>query len=318
MASLAEIGLRLRRVHMPLSRDQCFLLLAACNQFFIALDIYLAHNLNGTIKPNEWIPVVYGVLAGLALLLAGVIALRDRWRAALLANLVFAAGLVVGGLGVYFHLRRTVLPEEGLVSLEAINVLVWAPPVIGPLFFVLISILGISAAWVEAPVDSGRLRITASRRVQMPYSKTRAFMLIVAMFILATLISSVLDHARIHFDSAWVWLPVAAALFGCATSLFLGIIKQPKAGDIAVHAAAMLLLILVGIVGFALHGGSSLTAGGGIVIERFLRGSPVLAPLLFCNAGLMGLLALLDPREANSTPPPTPPRSFREGSIRAG
>ena len=306
MASLTG----LRRAHLPLSRDQCFLLLAAFNQLFIALDIYLAHNLNGTIKLNEWIPIGYGVVAGLALLLAGLMALRDRWRAALLANLVFVIGLVVGALGVYFHLRRAVLPAEGLVSLEAINVLVWAPPVIGPLFFILISILGISAAWVEAPVDSGRLRITAARQVQMPYSKTRAYMLIVAMFILATLISSVLDHARIHFDSAWTWLPVAAALFGCATSLFLGIVKQPNAGDIVVHAAAMLLLILVGIVGFALHGASSLTSGGAIVVERFLRGSPLLAPLLFCNVGVMGLLALLDPREANSTPP----RSFSEGS----
>ena len=59
----------------------------------------------------------------------------------------------------------------------------------------------------------------------------------------------------------------------------------------------MLLLILVGIVGFALHAESSLTTSGLVVVERLLRGSPILAPLLFCNVGLMGLLALLDPRE---------------------
>jgi len=37
--------------------------------------------------------------------------------------------------------------------------------------------------------------------------------------------------------------------------------------------------------------------GLGHVVERFLRGSPLLAPLLFANVGLMGLLALLDPNE---------------------
>ena len=302
MYLLAEAAPRLRHIRLPLSRDQLFLLLAAFNQLFIAGDIYLAHSINGTIKPNEWIPIVYGVLAGIALLGAGAIALHDRPRATRLANLVFIIGIAVGLLGAWFHLNRTVLLDSGLLSLEAVGALIWAPPVIGPLFFILISILGISAAWVEAPVDSGRLRLFGERQVQMPYSKTRAYMLITAIFILATLISSILDHARIRFDNVWVWLPVSAALFGFTTSLFIGILQRPNSGDIVVHAVAMLLLILVGIVGFFLHGESSLTASGAIVVERFLRGSPILAPLLFCNIGVIGLLALLDPREREHTP----------------
>ncbi len=297
MYLLAEASPRFRLLRLPLSRDQFFLLLAAFNQLFIALDIYLAHSINGTLKPNEWIPIVYGGAAGIALLAAGAIALHNRPRATRLANLVFVVGIAVGLLGAWFHLNRTVLLDSGLVSLEAVSTLIWAPPVIGPLFFILISILGISAAWAEAPADSGRLRLFGERYVQMPYSKTRAYMLITAIFILATLISSVLDHARIRFDNVWVWLPVAAALFGFTTSLFLGIFQKPNAGDIVVHAVAMLLIILVGIIGFILHTESSLTASGAIVAERFLRGSPLLAPLLFCNVGLMGLLALLDPRE---------------------
>jgi hypothetical protein len=59
----------------------------------------------------------------------------------------------------------------------------------------------------------------------------------------------------------------------------------------------MILLILVGIIGFVLHTASSLTPSGAIIIERFLRGSPLLAPLIFANVGLMGLLVLLDPNE---------------------
>ncbi len=299
MFLLAEAMPRFRRMSLPLSRDQLFLLLAAFNQVFIALDIYLAHSINGTLKVNEWIPIIYGGLAGVALLLAGLIALGNRPLAARLATLVFLVGIVIGALGAYFHLNRTVLLGSGLFSGEAVSILIWSPPVIGPLFFILISALGISAAWVEAPVDSGCLRLPGGRIVQMPYSKTRAYMLITAVFILATLISSVLDHARFHFDNVWVWLPVAAALFGFTTSLFIGIVKTPSRGDITAHAVAMLLLTATGTVGFVLHSEASLTSAGLIVAERFLRGSPLLAPLLFCNVGLMGLLALLDPREGS-------------------
>lgn len=302
MTYLALILPGFRHLRIPFSRDQAFLLLAAFNQFFIALDVYLAHSISGGIKPAEWIPIVSGSACGALLLLAGLIALRNRELASALANIVFAVSIGVGLLGAYLHLNRTVLLSEGLVSIQAVATLIWAPPVIGPLFFVLIGVLGISAAWVESPVDSGRLQLFAGRTVQMPYSKTRAYLLIVAVFVLATLISSVLDHARFGFDNAWVWLPVTAALFGFSTALYLGIAARPSAGDIAAHGTAMLLLIAVGLIGFVLHSGSSLTSAGAIVIERFLRGSPLLAPLLFCNVGVMGLLALLAPGDISPQP----------------
>jgi len=294
---LAQIVPRLRGWRSPVTRDQCLLLLAALNLLFLGIDIHLAHSISSSITPNEWIPILFGPLAGMVLLAAGLVAVRNRKLATVLANAVFLVSIAVGVLGAHFHLDRTILLRSGLFSLEAVSALIWAPPVIGPMFFVLVSILGISAAWVESPVDSGRLQLLGERSVQMPYSKTRAYMLITAIFILATLISSALDHARIRFDNAWVWLPVAAALFGLATCLFLGIVREPNAGDIMAHATAMLMLICVGFLGFVLHAESNLTASGQINVERFLRGSPFLAPLLFCNVGLMGLLVMMDPQE---------------------
>jgi hypothetical protein len=59
----------------------------------------------------------------------------------------------------------------------------------------------------------------------------------------------------------------------------------------------MLLLILAGVVGAVLHIGDNLTAGGLFVVDRFIRGAPVLAPMLFANMGTLGLIAILDPRE---------------------
>ena len=34
-----------------------------------------------------------------------------------------------------------------------------------------------------------------------------------------------------------------------------------------------------------------------LVMERFIRGAPVLAPLLFANMGALALIAILDPVE---------------------
>ncbi len=297
MSHLAQVIPRASQLRLPLTRDQLFLLMAAVNQIFIGVDIYLAHNITGGIKPNEWIPIIFGLVAGFLLLVAGLIALRNRPVATVIANLVFLSSIVIGVLGAYFHLDRTLISQQGFIDAQVVNILIWSPPIIGPLFFILISVLGISSAWVESPTDSGRLKLLGDRTVQMPYSKTRAYFLIVSIFILATLISSVLDHARVRFENPWVWLPIVAGLFGATTSLFLGIIEKPSSGDIMTHTVAMVLLILVGLIGFVLHAGTNLTPSGTIVVERFLRGSPLLAPLLYANVGLMGLLVLLDPKE---------------------
>ncbi|MEZ4670204.1 MAG: hypothetical protein R3E39_20045 [Anaerolineae bacterium] len=301
MYHLATVFPPVQRVRrLPLSRDQLLLLMTAINQLFLSLDIYLAHGLNGQIQRNEWIPIVFGVVAGISLLLAGLIALRNRPLATIIANLVLVASIVVGALGMYFHIMRTTIPGTGLFHEQTVNLLIWAPPILGPFMFVLVGIMGISAAWIESPPDSGRLRLLGNRHVQMPYSKTRAYFFIVAIGILVTTISSVLDHARLNFENRWVWLPLMVGIFGVVVTTLMGILAKPNRADLTTYVAAMILLILVGLIGFALHINSNLLASGNIVIERFLRGSPTLAPLLFANMGLLGLIVLLDPAEATN------------------
>ena len=77
----------------------------------------------------------------------------------------------------------------------------------------------------------------------------------------------------------------------------MGAIDRPTRADLITYTVAMVLLILVGLIGAWLHFGANLVAGGTIVEERFLRGAPLLAPLLFANVGLFGLIILLDPVE---------------------
>src|SRR4030042_1697327 len=103
---------------------------------------------------------------------------------------------------------RAVLPFAPLGEQVSIPLLVWAPPILGPLTFALVGLMGISAVWMEQPADSGILTLLGGRKLSLPYSKTNAFFFMVGLGILATVIRSVLDHARPNFENPWLWLPM--------------------------------------------------------------------------------------------------------------
>lgn len=300
MGYLALVFPRLKNLKLPASRDQIMLLMAALNELFLGLDIFLAHKISGTITPREWIPIIFGPIAGLLLLMAGVLALRRRRLATLLATLVFLSSIVVGLVGAYFHLVRAILPFGPAGERISIDLLVWAPPILGPLTFSLVGLLGISAAWLEETPDSGILVLTETRRLRLPYSKTRAYVYLVGLGILATLISSVLDHARTPFENPWLWLPTTIGVYGTIVAVALGSISKPTKKDILAYTWGMIALIIVGIIGLILHIGEDLTTGGEVVVERFLRGAPFLAPMLFANMGTLGLISLLAPGESGA------------------
>jgi MprA protease rhombosortase-interaction domain-containing protein len=280
---------------MPVNRDQVVLLMAALNEILLGVDTYLAHSISGTIRPGEWIPIIFGPVSGVLLLFAGLIALRRRQAANIIASLVFLASMAVGVLGSYYHLYRAVLISAPAGQQLTALILVYAPPLLGPLTFALVGLLGISAAWEEAPVDSGILRLFGGLRVQMPLPKTRAYFLLVALFILATVLSSVLDHARTNFTNYWLWLPTAVGAFATFVTLAMGAYSRVDRSDLLTFLATMGLMILVGLVGAVLHIERDLTGQGALLVERAIHGAPLMAPLLFANMGALGLIVLLDP-----------------------
>jgi hypothetical protein len=288
----------IRRVRLPLSRDQLMLLMAAINEIFLGIDIYLAHSISGTIVPNEWIPIIFGPLAGAILLLTGLIALRQRPLATVLATITFLASIAVGLLGAYFHLRRAILPFAEPGQQVSLDLLVWAPPIIGPTMFAMVGLLGLSAAWAEDPPDSGTLVLLGGRRLSLPYAKTRAYLHIVGMGALATVFSSVFDHARTGFVNPWLWLPTGVGVFATVTAVLVAALDAPSRLDLIFYVAAMALMIAVGVTGAWLHVRDNLTSDSVFVAERFIRGAPFLAPLLFANIGTLGLITLLDPAES--------------------
>jgi hypothetical protein len=183
-----------------------------------------------------------------------------------------------------------------------LDLIVWAPPILGPLTFCLVGMLGISAVWIEDPPDSGVLRLLGGLRVRLPYSKTRAYQLLVGLGCLATVISSVLDHARTQFTNPWLWMPTVVGTFATVVGVGLGLLDRPSRADVWTFVGAMAAMLVVGLVGSYLHVQDNLTAEGAIVGERFIRGAPFLAPLLFCNMGALGFLTLLPPDEPAPSP----------------
>ena len=297
MYHLATVFPVINRLRIPVTRDQAMLLMLALNELLLGLETYLAHSISGTIMPYEWIPILFGPVAGSLLLLAGLLALRKRQVAAIIATLVYLSSIVVGLLGAYFHLVRAILPFAPLGEIASVPLFVWAPPILGPLTFALVGVMGVSAVWLEQPPDSGRLTVLGGRKLQLPFSKTSGFFLLVGLGTLATVISSVLDHARTDFENPWLWLPTAIGIFGTVVAVVLGTMEQPRRGDLITYVVAMVLLILVGILGVLLHIQRNLVMENAIVVERFVRGAPFLAPMLFADMGALGLVVLLDPKE---------------------
>lgn len=294
MYPLATVFPFLRRIRIPLNRDQVMLLMLALNQLLLGFETYSAHIISGTIVPREWIPIIFGPLAGLTLIAAGVIAFRHRGLAVVIGNVVFLASIVVGLLGGYYHILRAALPAAPPGEQLSTLLFIWAPPVIAPFTFALVGVLGMCTVWIESPPDSGTLLLFGGRKVTLPLNKTRIYFFLIGAGCLATLLSSVLDHARTNYTNPWLWLPTAIGVFTSAVAISLGMIEKPSRFDLTTYTAAMLLMIITGALGSYLHYRQNLTSQGVLVLERFIRGAPLLAPMLFADMGGLGLIALFD------------------------
>jgi len=298
MYPLAEVFPPLQRLgRLPLTRDQLMMLVVAVSLSLTGFDTYLVHSAGSAVVWREWIPVVFGPSAGALLLFAGLIAVRNHGAAAGIATLTLLASIAVGLLGTWYHLEFGLQPDALPGYRVSLHLLAFAPPILGPMMFAIIGVLGMSAAWSEDPPGSGVLRITQRFRLRLPYSKTRAYFFIVAMASLATVVSNALDHSHLSFPRASLLAPVAVGIFATTVAATLGALERPGLADYRTYVVAMLLLILIGPLGAALHIESNLVQGQ-VVVERLLRGAPLMAPLLFSNVGLLGLLVLLEPADA--------------------
>jgi hypothetical protein len=301
MYYLAEVFPKIRDIKFPLTRDQLLLLMVAINQIILGADIFLAHSLSGEITPYEWIPIIFGPVAGILLIFAGVIALRTRPFAVVSGMVVFTASIVVGALGTYYHLERALVLSAPLTEFIQFDIFAWAPPAFGPISFIGLGIFGFIISLTELPADSGTLRVVGKYKIQLPFPKTNIYFFLVGLGILATVLSSTIDHARTGFTNPWLWFPTLTGIFATVASLAPGFLGENVRQEIKPYIAAMALMILAGMTGAFLHVQVDLTSSFEVIQERFLRGAPVMAPLNFANMGVIALIILLDPKEVTAT-----------------
>ncbi|MHC1781650.1 MAG: hypothetical protein AB9891_02610 [Anaerolineaceae bacterium] len=234
---------------------------------------------------------------GILLLVIGLIATRRRMLANLLGTVVFSFNIAVGLLGSFYHLSRAILMNAEAGQQITIPLLIFAPPVMGPITFALLGILGISAAWQEVPAGSGKLVVGAGRILHMPLSKTRTYFLLAGLGVMITTISSIIDHSHSGFTNPWTWIPTIFGIFAAAVSLSLGFMNEPQKSDLWVYALTMIGMMAVGLTGALLHLDQNLVAQNAFVIERFIRGAPIFAPMLFADMGMLGLIVLMEAGE---------------------
>ena len=281
---------------LPLDRNDLLLIFVAFNQIALGLESYLAHLISGGIKPLESVPVVFGPAAGILLL--GVMYLRMAKQKATLSSLliigVAAASVVVGVVGSAFHWDRALTP--GVLPGDRVqwDWLIFAPPALAPLSFAGIGLMTIIAALRDTKPETGKLELPGVLSFRTPFTQTQQLLWLVALGLLAATISAFLDHGRTEFENIFVWTPVILGLLGTVITVLLAVYEKPTRGDYFTFFWVMMLMIGVGVLGLGLHVNTNLAEGSGkIVFDRFIHGAPILAPLLFSNMGLLGIITMI-------------------------
>lgn len=281
---------------LPLSRNDLMLLLVGMNLIMVGFESYLAHLISGSIKPMEAIPVFFGPIAGLVLFLALFVRIQRKQvtLASLLIIGVAAASVGVGIIGSAFHWERDLVPVELGGSRLRWNWLIYGPPALAPLAFAGIGLMGIIAALEDTKPESGKLTIPGLITLNTPLKQTQQLLWLVGLGLLAATVSSFMDHGRTDFENIFVWIPVVFGIFGSVVTILMAVYEKRTTSDYLIFFWSMMLMVLVGVLGFGLHVNTDLAEGTGEVLrDRFIRGAPPLAPMLFANMGLLGIISMI-------------------------
>jgi hypothetical protein len=255
-------------------------LFALVNLGALAGDVWLAHSVNSFARPEEWIPVVFSLAAPLLLAAAamagGVTPNAHIAAASRRERLGRALGLLVGWLsvavgigGMLYHLESHFFEEQTLRNL------VYTAPFVAPLAYTGIGLLLI--------LDR------TSDPASMAWSQWVVFLAsggFVGNFVL-----SLADHAQNGFFNPFEWIPVIVSALGLAF-LLIAVLRPKDRKLLRMTWAVVVLQIVTGVAGFALHVVANLRAEGTDLWQKFVFGAPAFAPLLFANLALLAAIGL--------------------------
>lgn len=245
-----------------------------------ALDVAMSHSQNNFTPKYEWIPIFYALVAAAVIF---VYLFKPTGKGMLnLYRVTMVLGVLVGIVGTLLHLFGNISVKEEVV----VNWLIYSIPVFAPLAFTWMSLFCLALT-----------NPTPQRLVRL-----------VGLAFLITALTAGFDHAKTNFANIYSMIPLAAGLlafFICwLTSIHL--VDQPgeqpaiNIGIANLYYAVMLMMIVVGLVGFYLHVAANLEGTVVFPIKRFLYYAPILGPLLFAQLGTLGILSSLTVKEVSS------------------
>jgi hypothetical protein len=242
---------------------------AILNVGFLTFDIYLAHSVNQFRNQAEYIPLIFSASAPFVLILA--LAVRDRWPAVWkdLGYLVGWIAMFVGLTGVILHLESHFFYERTLRSLT------YSAPFAAPLAYAGLGFL-----------------IIMNRMVDPESLEWAQWVLLLALGgFIGNFIFSLADHAGNGFFNLLEWVPVVAS------AIAVGFLTVPLLMRVSRQYVDLCMVILlleagVGLWGFALHAAGNLRGPSIHPFDNFIYGAPPMAPLLFPNLMVLGVIAL--------------------------
>ena len=118
---------------------------------------------------------------------------------------------------------------------------------------------------------------------------SRWVILLAAGGFLGNFVLSLADHAQngFFYPSEWIGVIAAATAFGF---LVAQVAVPDNPALLAMNLALMVVQIVVGLLGFALHARGNLSHQAGSPWDRFVYGAPIFAPLLFADLALLAVL----------------------------
>jgi len=250
---------------------------AILNIGFLTFDIYLAHSVNQFRNRAEYIPLLFSATAPLVLIAALTQRKRRRALWKLLGRVVGWSAILVGLTGVIFHLESSFFYERTIRSLT------YSAPFAAPLAYTGLGFLLV----MNRMVDSESV------------AWAQWILLFTVGGFVGNFVFSLADHAGNGFFFAVEWVPVAASAVAIGF-LFVPLFTKVSRWFIDVSAAILVVDAGVGLWGFVLHTMGNLQGPSIHPFDNFIYGAPPMAPLLFPNLMVLGIIGLWQLRSIDS------------------
>ena len=278
-------------INLPTDKNRLLMIFVGINLMFTGIDVVLAHSINQFIPVYEWIPVFFFPFGALSCIYIAFQSEPKKWSSILHIALMMI-GVLVGIIGTAFH-ANAVLNPGGYLTWAWV---VFGSPILAPMAFAGISLLGLYAITQEVDSQPGLLEVKGIGVFKAPISRDKHFLWLVGLGFAASTLTSIIDHAQYGY-TFYKLIAIIFGLFASSVVISLCFAKTWTKGDELVYFWTMLTAVVVGVLGFGFHLSADLAGTGALSLERILAFAPVLAPLLFSDLGLLGLLVVAQPKD---------------------